>query len=106
MVTAAMLVVIAYRLRYCLWFIARAAAIVIVTSPDVDVGPSFQLMFAVAARIVAAYEAQVAGRQQETESSPPGRGISRSVRRHCSEIAGLSLIVTAATAPLLQEHFR
>lgn len=55
MVTAAMLAVMVDRLRSGLWFVAWAAALVIAASPDVVAGPSFQLSFAAATGIVAAY---------------------------------------------------
>ncbi len=106
MVTAGMLAVMVDRLRSGLWFIAWAAAIVIAASPDVVVGPSFQLSFAAATEIVAAYEAQSARRQRETEPRLPGGGFIRSIWRYGSGIAGASLIATAATAPLALAHFQ
>ena len=106
MVTAGMLAVMADRLRSGLWFIAWAAAIVAAVAPDVVVGPSFQLSFAAATGIVAAYEAQAAKRQREIEPRLPGSGFIRSLGRYVGGIAVASLIATAATAPLALAHFQ
>ena len=106
MVTAGMLAVMVDRLRSGLWFIAWAAAIVIAASPGVVVGPSFQLSFAAATGIVGAYEASASRRQRETDPRLPGGGFIDSIWRYGSEIAGASLIATAATAPLALAHFQ
>lgn len=106
MATAGMVAVLTDRLRSGLWFVAWAAVIVIAVSPDVVVGPSFQLSFAAVIAIVAAYDAAIARRRREEFVRLPGGGIIRSVGVYMLGIGFASLIATCATAPLALAHFQ
>lgn len=106
MVLAAMLAILTDRLRSGLWFVAWAAVVVTAAAPDVVVGPSFQLSFAAATGIVAAYEVLSARRRDREEPAFVGFGPLRPVAAYVAGVAGASLIATAATAPLALAHFQ
>jgi len=105
-VVAVMIAVMTDRLRSGLWFVAWAAIIVAAASPNVVVGPSFQLSFAAVIGIVAAFEAWVA-RPRDRDSRPlEAFGPVRPVLVYAGGILGASLIATLATAPLALAHFQ
>jgi len=106
MVVATMFAILTDRLRSGLWFVAWAAVVVTLWSPHVVVGPSFQLSFAAATGIVAAYEALAIRRREASEPDFAGFGALRPVVLYVTGIAGASLIATAATAPLALAHFQ
>ncbi len=105
-VVAAMTAILADRLRSGLWFVAWAAVVVTAASPDVVVGPSFQLSFAAATAIVAAYEVLAARRRREDEPVFARLGSARPVASYVAGILGASLLATLATAPLALAHFQ
>lgn len=105
-VVAVMIAVMTDRLRSGLWFVAWAAIIVAAASPDVVVGPSFQLSFAAVIGIVAAFDAWVA-RPRDRDARPlEALGPLRPLVVYTGGILGASLIATLATAPLAVAHFQ
>lgn len=105
-VVAVMIAVMTDRLRSGLWFVAWAAIIVAAASPDVVVGPSFQLSFAAVIGIVAAFDAWVA-RPRDRDARPlEALGPVRPLVIYAGGILGASLIATLATAPLAVAHFQ
>jgi len=106
MVVAAMVAILTDRLRSGMWFIAWAAVAVTLAAPHVVVGPSFQLSFAAAAAIVAAYE--VASDRRRLNPDPPFGwfGGLRPVAAYVAGIAGASILATAATTLLALAHFQ
>lgn len=106
MAAAGMIAVMTDRLRSGLWFVAWAAVLVTAYAPHVVVGPSFQLSFAAATAIVAAYEAASARRRTREAPVLAEYGPLRPILTYVGGIAGASLIATAATAPLALAHFQ
>lgn len=105
-VAAGMIAVMTDRLRSGLWFVAWAALAVAAFAPHVVVGPSFQLSFAAATAIVAAYEAY-ASRPREPEERPLAwLGRLRPAAIYFVGVAAASAVATAATTPLALAHFQ
>ena len=106
MIVAAMLAVLTDRLRSGLWFVAWGAVVVTLVAPNVVAGPSFQLSFAAATGIVAAYEAMALRRRERDEPAFARFGRLRAPIAYLAGILGASLIATLATAPLALAHFQ
>jgi len=89
--------------------VALAAVAVIVLRPESVLSASFQMSFAAAVSLVAAYEYRLArlrlAPEQRFAARGGGRGLARLVVFYFAAIAFTTLVASAATAPFAAYHF-
>ncbi len=107
MAALALLAVIIDRRGISLRSVAWAAFVVLLVQPESLLGPSFQMSFAAATALVAAYEAVRTyreGRWKSAVQTPPKRGLW-AIAPYFGGICLTTLVASAATAPFALYHF-
>lgn len=107
MLAVMLIAVIADRRALSMRNVALAALFVLAVAPDSLLGPSFQMSFAAAMALIAAYETG-SRRQQRRAGEPPAGAVGRAGRRVLRYGGGLfwtSLIAGSATGPIAAFHF-
>jgi competence protein ComEC len=100
MTAVVLLAILCERSPLSMRLVAWAALVVLLTTPDAMIGPSFQMSFAAVVALISAYETDAVRRLSRGGGVWPGR-----ILRHVAGLLLTSLIATIATAPFAVYHF-